>query len=243
MIEWIKKIYARFRKGIYLLSISKKERRLISSVKENRLTYLSDRRLISIVKTCRELKKKKISGIFIEAGCALGGSAIIISSIKEDRRKFKIYDVFGMIPPPTENDPQEVHERFEVIKKGESSGINGDEYYGYKENLYDLVKKNLKDFNIDPQKQNLLLAKGLVQENLKVEEQVAFAHIDVDFYEPVKICLERITPHLVTGGTLILDDYQDWGGCKKAVDECFKKADGKFSFNVEAGSLKIIKMS
>jgi asparagine synthase (glutamine-hydrolysing) len=47
------------------------------------------------------------------------------------------------------------------------------------------------------------------------------AHIDADWYEPVKTCVERIEPHLSPGGVLVIDDYGHWSGCRKAVDEYF----------------------
>ncbi|MEY4519181.1 MAG: hypothetical protein RLZZ499_1780 [Cyanobacteriota bacterium] len=52
-----------------------------------------------------------------------------------------------------------------------------------------------------------------------VEQPVAFAHIDVDCYKPVLTSLKRIFPNLVVGGSITLDDYHDWGGCRKATDE------------------------
>ena len=44
-------------------------------------------------------------GIFVEAGCALGGSTIVIAHAKEQERPLRVYDVFDMIPPPTAEDP------------------------------------------------------------------------------------------------------------------------------------------
>jgi asparagine synthase (glutamine-hydrolysing) len=39
-------------------------------------------------------------------------------------------------------------------------------------------------------------------------------------------CLERIEPHLVPGGRLIIDDYFMWPGCRRAVDEYFEGRTG-----------------
>ena len=63
------------------------------------------------------------------------------------------------------------------------------------------------------------LIKGLVQDTMRIDQPVAFAHVDVDWYEPVLTCLQRVFPKLVEGGSIILDDYHDWGGCRKATDE------------------------
>lgn len=221
---------------------SRAERKLIKKIYTARLTYLSKPKLQSLITTCKEIESKNIPGIFIEAGCALGGSSILISKIKAPKRPFFIYDVFGMIPPPTEADTGDVHHRYSEILAGKSKGIDGDKYYGYHENLYDIVKSNLRSFGINEKKDSISLIKGLLQETMVINQPVAFAHIDVDWYEPVLVTLERIYPYISVGGSIILDDYHDWGGCKKAVDECLAKWDAKFLTDDSAGSLKLTKL-
>ena len=49
--------------------------------------------------------------------------------------------------------------------------------------------------------------------------QVALAHIDCDFYEPTKLCLEKWYPVLSPGGFMQFDDYDSFSGCRRAVDE------------------------
>lgn len=225
-----------------LLSLTPEDRELISRVRSKNLTYLSDKKLVSIISTCASIEDSNLSGVFIEAGCALGGSAILIASKKSHERSFRIYDVFGMIPPPTEEDTKDVHERYKTIVEGKSKGINGNKYYGYEDNLYEIVKSNLNFFEIDCNKQSVSLIKGLVQDTMKVDQPVAFAHIDVDWYEPVMTCLKRIFPNLIIGGSIILDDYHDWGGCKKATDEYLREVSGQFVSDDSAGSMKIIRI-
>jgi hypothetical protein len=58
----------------------------------------------------------------------------------------------------------------------------------------------------------------------------------------VKTCLERVFPLLVIGGRIILDDYHDWGGCRKATDEYLQKITGQFVLNDSAGSMKITRV-
>ena len=222
------------------LSLTDKE--LINRIRDNKLTYLTDLKLASIVTTCRTIESHNIPGIFIEAGCALGGSSILISKMKSTERQFFVYDVFGMIPPPTKDDTDDVLKRYEVIAQGKSKGIGGDKYYGYQDNLYELVQHNLKSFDIDYEVESVRLIKGLVQDTLKINQTVAFAHIDVDWYEPVMTCLSRIFPNLAVGGSIILDDYHDWGGCKKATDEYLKLVSGQYATDDKAGSLKITRV-
>jgi len=227
--------------GAQLSELTAEERRLVARIRAKKLTYLSDRRLASLITTCRSIEARNLPGIFLEAGCALGGSAILLASIKRDGRPLNVYDVFGMIPPPTKEDTQDVHARYQTIVQGQSTGIGGDRYYGYLDDLYDVVKKNLASFDIECEGQSVTLIKGLVQDTLVLDHPVAFAHIDVDWYEPVKTCLERVFPQLVVGGSIILDDYHDWGGCRKATDEYLRQIFGQFSLDDSAGSMRITK--
>jgi hypothetical protein len=135
--------------------------------------------------------------------------------------------------------PKDVHDRYRVIVDSKSLGINGDKYYGYEDNLYDTVISNPKKFGITCEEQSIVQVKGLIHNTMKIDQSVAFAHIDVDWYEPVKTCLIRIFPQLIIGGRIIVDDYHDWGVCSKAVDEYLQLATGELLLNDSAGSLKI----
>ena len=42
---------------------------------------------------------------------------------------------------------------------------------------------------------------------MHITQPVALAHVDVDWYEPVMTCLERVFPQLVVGGSIILDRF------------------------------------
>lgn len=218
------------------------DRKLIEGIRSRNLTYLSDRKLRSIAQTCREIEAAGLEGMAIEAGCALGGSSILIASLKAAGREFRIYDVFGMIPPPTRDDTQDVHDRYRTIVEGKALGIEQDKYYGYEHDLYEKVKTNLGSFGIDCEALRVRLIKGLLQDTMAVDGPVAFAHVDVDWYDPVKTCLERIWPRVVAGGSVILDDYHDWGGCRKAADEYLRTITGQFRLDDSAGSMKITRI-
>lgn len=228
--------------GAHFAELSAKDRELISRVRGSKLTYLSERKLASLLATCRSIEERNLPGIFLEAGCALGGSAILLASVKRRERPLTVYDVFGMIPPPTEDDTPDVHARYRTIVQGQSPGIQGDRYYGYVDDLYDVVIGNLERFGIECKSNSVSLVRGLVQDTLVLDAPVALAHIDVDWYEPVKTCLERVFPRLVVGGSMILDDYHSWGGCRKATDEYLKQIAGQFRADDSARSMRIDKI-
>jgi hypothetical protein len=157
----------------------------------------------------------------VEVGCALGGSAIVIAAAKAAARAFEVYDVFGMPPAPDGNDGPDVHARFAVVTRGESGGIAGQRYYGYRGDLLPEVRANFARHGIDPDAAAVRFVRGLVQDTLHGDGPVAFAHIDCDRYASVRTCLERLAPRLARGGVLVIDDYLVWSGCRRAVDEYF----------------------
>jgi len=214
--------------------------KIIREIKNSDLSYLDPFALIDIYWTVFDIEKKGINGQFLEAGCALGGSAIVIAKAKEKNRYFYIYDVFDMIPPPSKKDDLDAHQRYELIKSGKAEGINKKTYYGYEKNLLSKVKSNFQNFGIDTKGQNIQFIVGLFQESLIIKDDVAFAHIDADWYNSVMICLERIEPYLVSGGVLIIDDYKDWSGCKRAVDEYFQNKSDEYLF-IQKSRLHIIR--
>ena len=66
-----------------------------------------------------DLERARRPGLIIEAARA-GGSAIVMAAAKSGARPMKVYDVFGMIPPPGERDGEDVHERYEKIAGGDA---------------------------------------------------------------------------------------------------------------------------
>ncbi len=158
-------------------------------------------------------------GIIIEAGCALGGTALVMASAKRKGTPLFVYDVFGMIPPPSAMDGEDVHERWNVIASRRSEGINGGLYYGYEKDLYAKVMQTFDEFGIGTALNDISLIKGLFEDTMQIQGPVELVHIDCDWYDSVLICLQRIWPHLVEEGVMILDDYDAWSGCKRAVDE------------------------
>jgi len=204
---------------------------IIKRVIKDKLTYLEPSALIDLYKSVNEIKRGKRDGIIIEAGCALGGSALVMVSSKERTRAFYIYDVFGMIPPPSKQDGDDAHERYKTIESWKSKGIEGNGYYGYEEDLLDKVEQTFYDYGFPTNEYNIHLIKGLFESTLFVNEPVALAHIDCDWYESVMTCLQRIEPHLVKGGVLIIDDYYTWSGCRRAVDVYFADKRDGFEFS------------
>jgi asparagine synthase (glutamine-hydrolysing) len=193
---------------------------LARTVRRRNLTYLSPHKLRVLEQTMRQLNDRHIHGDYLEFGVALGGSAILIAASTPQDYAFHGYDVFGMIPPPGPKDDKRSHERYQEIRSGRSQGLGGDQYYGYLDNLYDRVCASMAQYGQEVDGKRVVLHQGLFEETLDPSDitPVAFAHIDCDWYEPVLYCLLSIQHRLVPGARVVLDDYNDYGGCRKAVD-------------------------
>ena len=198
----------------------------IKRAREEHLTYLKTDNLRSLATAVIELEQARLPGVLIEAGAARGGSAIVIAAAKARERPLKVYDVFGMIPPPTEHDGADVHKRYEKIVGGAAKGPGGETYYGYRDELYEEVVASFRRLGVPPEEQTVELIRGLFEDTMEGDEPVALAHLDGDWYESTMTCLTRIAPRLVPGGRIVLDDYYVWSGCRTAVDEYFKDRDG-----------------
>lgn len=202
-----------------------KRRNVIRKVLRDRLTYLDSRALDDLFATVRSAEKRTMTGAVVEAGCALGGSAIVLASAKTPEREMIVYDTFGMIPPPSSADGEDVQRRYDIIASGRSRGILDDVYYGYQDDLVSKVMDTFRRYGIDPDEQSIRFVKGLYQETLHPTGPIAVAHLDCDWYESVLTCLDRVHPFMVVGGRFVVDDYYHWSGCRRAVDEFLERAD------------------
>jgi asparagine synthase (glutamine-hydrolysing) len=206
------------------------------AVVRDRLTYLSYEKLKRIRRALAEIKDSR--GDIIEFGVDLGGSGIILARRAGASRRFIGFDVFGMIPPPTsEKDDTKSKERYEVISSGKSQGLNGDVYYGYKKELFKEVTESFARHGVPVDWKRIFLYQGLFETTWPAADEtidaIALAHIDCDWYDPVLFCLNACADKLVEGGILIIDDYNDYGGCRTAVDEFVSK---RTDFRLEPGA-------
>lgn len=200
------------------------------SVVRDNLTYLSVDKLQRIEGAIE--RTRSVPGAIVEFGVALGGSAIIFAKLKDAGRAFVGFDVFAMIPPPTsDHDDQHARQRYEVIKSGASSGIGGEQYYGYRADLIGDVRRAFDRHGVPVDGRAVRLVQGLFEDSWPTAgvEGVSLAHIDCDWYDPVKFCLQAIADKMAPGGIIILDDYYDYGGCRAAVDE-FRGCRDDFDF-------------
>lgn len=205
------------------------------------LSYTTDRQLHQLLEAVRQTEGS--GALIIEAGCARGGSAIMMCATKDAQRPMQVYDMFGMIPPPSEKDGADMKARYKEIASGAAKGNSRDPYYLYEDDLLAVVTANFHRLGLPPEENSVTFIKGDLKETLAVSEPVALAHIDVDWYEPVSAALRRIVPNLLPGGSVVLHAYYDWSGCRQAADEYFDETGrDAFDFDGSAGHLKVTRL-
>lgn len=203
----------------------------IEAIRAEGLTFLTQEQVASLASCVLETEAAGRPGILIEAGTARGGSAIAMALAKSPERTLRVYDVFGLIPPPGEEDGEDVHARYADIVAGKATAQQeGEQYYGYRDDLLGEVTASFAQYGVPVADHAVELVQGLFEDTIAGEEPVALAHVDGDWFSSTMTCLERIAPRLVPGGRIVVDDYFTWSGCRDAVDQYFA---GRAGFRVE----------
>ena len=87
------------------------------------------------------------------------------------------------------------------------------------------VKKNIYGTNYP--KDKLHFIKGDVMKTLtekkNIPDKISVLRLDTDWYESSKFELEKLYHNVVEGGIVILDDYFQWDGQRRATDEFFQE--------------------
>jgi O-methyltransferase len=166
----------------------------------------SNARLRGLFRSVNYVIQNRIAGDFVECGCARGGSAALIALTQKrlgENRALWLFDTFEGLPAPTLQDPDyEIANLFTGSCSGSLKRVEG------------LFQR----FQVS---EAVHLVKGLFQDTLPRAQvqKIALLHIDGDWYESVKVCLENLYDKVVPGGVIQFDDYGYWQGARKAVDE------------------------
>ncbi len=193
---------------------------MVRKVRAKGLTYLSNARLISLSQHVNDAIRLRPEPLLVEFGVALGGSAILMTAAltRAQKGKFVGYDMFAMIPAPSDSDEKDAHKRYADIANGSSHGIKGAVYYGYEPDLLGKVRKSFAEFGLVDDSRFELIAGDFRETFAPPPRPVDVMHIDCDWHDSVVFCLEAARRHLRPGGIVLVDDYNDYKGCKAAVD-------------------------
>ena len=161
---------------------------------------------MGLQRLAEEVAEKRLPGHVVECGVYRGGSAVVIAERllrgRSSSRKMWLFDVFTGMPEPGPEDPAEA---WDAVGNWVSNE--------------DIVRANLRAAKVPLERIHVVV--GRYQDTFPdfKPPSIAFIHIDCDWYESVRLCLETFYDAVVPGGVLVFDDYGFWSGCRKAVDE------------------------
>lgn len=159
-------------------------------------------------------KSKDVSGDVCEFGVAQGEtSALIANEIHSNNRVLHLFDSFEGLPKPTEKDQL----RDDIFALGSIEA-----YTGTMSCPEEMVRTRLSAISFP--RERFVIHKGFIDKVLVADsslpEQVSFAYVDFDFYEPIKLTLGFLHRTTSIGAIIIVDDYDFFStGVKTAVDE------------------------
>ena len=168
-------------------------------------TLLRYEALRSLYEAAHYVVKQGIQGSAVECGVARGGSAAVIAAAMSQAdagRQVFLFDTFEGLPAPTCGDPDyERAVQFTGKCRGELEEV---------QSLFHRLRLG-----------NCQLIKGMFQDTLATTDtgKISLLHIDGDWYESTRVCLENLWDRVADKGIVQIDDYGEWQGCKKALDE------------------------
>ena len=164
-------------------------------------TLVSRTKLMLYYRLTKEVSLCHVPGDIVQCGVWNGGSGALMGSaaMQSDlRRDVWLFDSFQGMPRPTEKDglrPQ--------------SWWTDPYFVGDPQRVrYILQKLRIPDDRVHT-------VKGWFQDTFPSASinQISLLHIDADWYESVKLCLEYFYDRVSLGGFIVLDDYGVYG-CK-----------------------------
>ena len=176
----------------------------------------------AFIQAIRHAEAQAIAGDIVECGVWRGGNLIIAGLLRKElafERQIWGFDTYAGMTPPTDTDFKPA-ERLDVARKHSSldRGTHNDWCYTSQRDV-------LANFEARTGSADVKLVRGPVEQTLKQREnlptQISVLRLDTDFYESTRSELEILYPLLSPGGVLIIDDYGEWAGARRAVDEYF----------------------
>jgi len=177
-------------------------RAYINATEPNKM--LSPSRLLNLYHLLSQTIAWGVPGDIVEVGCCTGFSARFIRMVMDCfnyQRPFHVYDSFEGLRGWTPED--------------DGIAIFPGMFVTSQQTLLD----NFQELGLTPP----IIHQGWVEETLPQElpDKIAFAHIDVDLYQPIKHSLNAVYPRASHNAVILVDDYghPDWPGAMKAVDD------------------------
>ena len=225
MKKWIIKIFHRM--GFEVVRTGKRSipsdfgrlhRNIYAKVRD--VTMTSPERIFSLIESVQYIQKNSIPGAIVECGVWKGGSMMAVAetllSLGDGSRELYLYDTFGGMTAPGEEDKTWDGESADTLYR-EAKEKNLMWCYSPVDAVREVMNRTGYPEN------RIRYVQGKVEDTIPgiLPDKIAILRLDTDWYESTRHELRHLFPLLQKGGVLILDDYGDWQGARKAVDEYF----------------------
>lgn len=149
-------------------------------------------------------------GCIVECGVWRGGMIAGFRSMFGEGRHYQLFDSFQGLPPPSAHDGADAHWWAEHP-----------EHPRYFNNCSAGAEYVRKLFDGDSAAGRAEIVEGWFKDTLAAapKRPVALLHLDCDWYESTLLCLRHFWPLVRAGGAILIDDYYDWEGCRRAVHD------------------------
>jgi hypothetical protein len=189
---------------------------LVWKIRKNNLTYLQIPQLLSLIENFLIMTSRKERPLEVaEFGVGRGGSAMLLAwLVNFYGGTLTLFDVFGLIPSPTEIDGEKAEIRYKYILTQESN-----DYYGNIQNLQQIIMEELSQI-CDLRQVNFI--KGKYEDVLPTytkKHSFDLVHIDCDWYLSSRSVWDYLQHNISLEGIIQVDDYLYWKGSRKAFDE------------------------
>jgi O-methyltransferase len=154
----------------------------------------------NLVRLAHEIDDLGILGAIVECGVLDGGTAALMACSTKSR-PVHLFDSWEGLP--------------EITAEDGDAGMWAGDVVGSPRRVVSVFKS----LGIDMSR--VTFHKGWFDQTFPVAkiDRVAILHVDGDFYQSVKISLEKWASLMSKGGYIQIDDYDSFSGCRKAVDE------------------------
>jgi len=172
-------------------------------------TQIHEAKFVDNLELCARFEA--ISGCVVECGVWRGGMSAGMAELLGAQRDYLLFDSFEGMPPARED-------------------LDGAAAIAWQSNAAGPIYRNN---NAASQEEaaaamklsgatSFSLVKGWFDQTVPGFAppcEIAILRLDGDWYESTRVCLENLYPHVAARGIVIVDDYYNWEGCARAVNE------------------------
>lgn len=160
------------------------------------------------------LRKAHITASIVEMGCGRGGCGALMAfaSAGQQETKVWLFDSFEGLSEPVAADIVGTKKDIARVAQGYLKVAE--------ESVWEVV-----DSVAPHERDRVRVVKGWFNQTVPLKKKeigaISVLRLDADLYDPTKYCLNELYDQIVPGGYVVIDDYRNWIGARKALFEFF----------------------